>query len=524
MARPKAGERVYGPYQHHAKWRVIHVHPGVVGGEPGRRAPRQVETEAEGTVTVVTREQGDRTIFEIDRPGYAQSLARSIKKKIGTGVRTAGEAFDLYLQDLREDGHSEKDVEHKQDSFALFLERQMLLTELGDAVRCQAIYDHVRRRAQPRTVLRCARLAAARGVAPWPKHGIGELKGCVCEAYAADTHRNALGEVKTFLRFCVARRWLKASGFEGVKGKGKRRKGHDAKPQLTVDEARRFIKVCFAAAALGDQGAVAALMTLLMGLRRAEINSRTVRDVDMGGARLWVVGKGGKRRYLKIIEDLRPLILQLCAGKAPTASLWDYSRNGSGTGRVTGRILGALRDAAPAVLTPAEIAARTGVGLDTVYVMASKLARAGTIGRGEKKGQYRHLDITPTPLELRRPTRRSAGVPSAGWIRKAVQRLCTEAGVMVVTAHANRGLNMTLKTIGGLDELLKQIALEAGHGSDQVSRDHYIQGQALADAGQNAALAALGLGPGGDLKTAIPSGNETRPIVPGADHGKAVMS
>ena len=71
--------------------------------------------------------------------------------------------------------------------------------------------------------------------------------------------------------------WLEQNPLTEITGHGKRRHG---KPQLRIDEARRLRALCHQKAAQGDDGAVAVLLGMLMGLRAGEIVSRTARDVD----------------------------------------------------------------------------------------------------------------------------------------------------------------------------------------------------------------------------------------------------
>jgi len=88
------------------------------------------------------------------------------------------------------------------------------------------------------------------------------------------------------LNWCIKpQQWLKANPLAEVTGTGRRRHG---KPQLRIDEARRLRLVCHEKARDGDDGAVAVLVGLLMGLRAQEIVTRTVRDLDDGGRILWV--------------------------------------------------------------------------------------------------------------------------------------------------------------------------------------------------------------------------------------------
>jgi integrase len=74
----------------------------------------------------------------------------------------------------------------------------------------------------------------------------------------------------------------------------------------------------------GDAGAVAALMTLLLGLRASEITSRVVRDLDDDGRLLWIPDsktEAGKRT-LRIPDVLRTYLQRLAAGKLPAARLF----------------------------------------------------------------------------------------------------------------------------------------------------------------------------------------------------------
>jgi hypothetical protein len=81
---------------------------------------------------------------------------------------------------------------------------------------------------------------------------------------SVDVHRNTLAEAKTFLRWCTKRKWLGRNPLEEVEGIGKRKHG---KPQLRIDEARRWMAVAVRMAEDGEVGAVAAVMALLMGMR-----------------------------------------------------------------------------------------------------------------------------------------------------------------------------------------------------------------------------------------------------------------
>jgi len=129
---------------------------------------------------------------------------------------------------------------------------------------------------------------------------LGDLSTTKCEGYyqdlrtrptrtekpfSVDSQRNILAEAKTFLRWSAAkpRRWISRSPLEEVQGVGRRKHG---KAQLRIDEARKWSKQAVKLAKSGDEGAVAALMSLLMGMRASEIVSRVVRDLDDDAAAL----------------------------------------------------------------------------------------------------------------------------------------------------------------------------------------------------------------------------------------------
>lgn len=95
-----------------------------------------------------------------------------------------------------------------------------------------------------------------------------------------DTHRNTLSEARTFCRWLVKQHLLRSNPIDGIEPIGRRTKG---KPQLTLDEGKRWLDVALEQATQGNAGAVAAMMTLLMGMRCSEVIERPVRDLDDNG-------------------------------------------------------------------------------------------------------------------------------------------------------------------------------------------------------------------------------------------------
>jgi integrase len=77
-------------------------------------------------------------------------------------------------------------------------------------------------------------------------------------------------------------------------------------------------------AAAGEAGAVAAMMTLLLGMRASEIVTRVVRDLDDDGHLLWIptAKTEAGRRTLRVPDVLRPHLQRLAADLQPDALLF----------------------------------------------------------------------------------------------------------------------------------------------------------------------------------------------------------
>jgi integrase len=139
---------------------------------------------------------------------------------------------------------------------------------------------------------------------------------------AVDSRHNILAESKTFLRWCREKGWTRIDALEHVRGMGRRRRG---KPQLTTDEARKFpAKALELAEQEDDEGAIAAAMALLMGMRASEIVERTTRNLDDDGRLLWITDaktQAGIRR-LAVPPQLQAHLQRIARGKKPTDRLF----------------------------------------------------------------------------------------------------------------------------------------------------------------------------------------------------------
>ncbi len=141
-------------------------------------------------------------------------------------------------------------------------------------------------------------------------------------------HRAALINARSFFKWAMKAGLVGANPFAAVEGVGKRNRG---KLQWTGDEARRAWTYALPLAEAGDKNALACLMSLLMGLRSADICKRVVRDVDLEGSVLRVSeGKTDKSdRVRHVPEVLRPMLVKLAAGRDPFEPLFARRKKGA---------------------------------------------------------------------------------------------------------------------------------------------------------------------------------------------------
>jgi integrase len=110
-----------------------------------------------------------------------------------------------------------------------------------------------------------------------------------------------------------------------VTPEGKLISGPRSKPQLRVHEAQRWAEVALGLAEDGNEAALGALLTLYCGLRAGEVRGLQARDVDLGGALLWVDGTKSEEaaRRVEVPEALQPLLLAQAASREGQ-SLWQH--------------------------------------------------------------------------------------------------------------------------------------------------------------------------------------------------------
>jgi integrase len=236
--------------------------------------------------------------------GAAESFLAKVRIDLETGERqvgdpvvvegvTVGHAIEAYVKHLSAKGLKPRPIEDREYRLGAFFPEQTLM--IGDLTRaaCAANYGALRSHVSERTR----------------------------RVYSVDTHRAMLAEARMLVKFAIGKRWLKASPLDGVEGLGKRRHG---KPQLRIDEARKWTATAIGLADNGDVGAVVALVALLLGMRASEIVSRVVRDLDDDGRLLWIPDsktEAGKRT-LRIPEVLQPYLERLAANRAADALIF----------------------------------------------------------------------------------------------------------------------------------------------------------------------------------------------------------
>jgi integrase len=134
---------------------------------------------------------------------------------------------------------------------------------------------------------------------------------------------SALGNARTWLRWCADQGWIRPPELRPIRLPGRPKRG---KKQLTEDEAG---KLWSAILADPDPLALAVGTALTMGLRSGEILDRKVRDLDASGTSLRVLDgtkTDSSQRVLTVPMALRGRLLALAAGKAPEAPLMPTSK------------------------------------------------------------------------------------------------------------------------------------------------------------------------------------------------------
>ena len=142
----------------------------------------------------------------------------------------------------------------------------------------------------------------------------------------AASHRFYLGIAKRFFAWATKQGVIPRSPFQDVRPQGRPKAG---KPQLQVEEAHRFVNT---ALKLFDEEneslALAAVLTLLLGLRASQVLQRRVRDVEKDT--FWISDSRSEhnRRALRVPSVLEERLHRLCIGKEPELLLFGGNSKG----------------------------------------------------------------------------------------------------------------------------------------------------------------------------------------------------
>jgi integrase len=316
----------------------------------------------------VVEESGSRTARDFEEEEEAvqviRSLNREIRKAGETTIAGAKQEYEVYLRDEKQ--NKERSYTATLWRLGIFFPDEGLSLSALTPQKCAGYYQALRFRET--------------------KYG---------KPLAVDSHRNILAEAKTFLTWAVGKGHLRTNPLAGVQGAGKRRHG---KPQLRIDEARKWQVKAVQFAEVGEEGAVAALVTLVMGLRAGEVVSRIVRDLDDDGRLLWIPDsktEAGKRT-LQVPDLLRRYLLALAEGKGPEDLLFgahwrDWPRKwvgkickAAGVPRVTAHGMRGLHGTLAVETGMSAHAVAAALGHESVTTTLQSYAKAGA-GAGARQ-------------------------------------------------------------------------------------------------------------------------------------------
>ncbi len=268
MARRPKGVRILGPYRERRRWKVYEV------DATNERTAVYFTNRKEALAFVAMFEEAD-LLDDHDTES----------------------ARELYLASLLLEGNKATSIDRTRWSLKNFFPEPLPLWSLRPR-HCAKLYEQLST----------------------------EVRKTTGKPLAVDSHRNALAETKTFLDWCVSMGWIRRNPAKSVKGTGARAHG---KPQLErIKDVRKWYETAIDLADGGDEGAIAALMALLLGMRATEIVSRTIYDLDEDALPCDTViitrGKTAKsRRRIEVPEPLRTFLVELVEGRGDKKHLFE---------------------------------------------------------------------------------------------------------------------------------------------------------------------------------------------------------
>jgi hypothetical protein len=172
---------------------------------------------------------GERLARKFTSKAKAERYARAVRAEVASSDHNTDSARDEYECYLRAKGNRRSSIDNARYALKAFFPDPVPLDLLSER-RCQHLYD------------------------------------TLTERLATDSHRNYLKQVKTFLRWCVAKGWMRENPADNIRGIGKRNYGGLGKVQLTNREARLYLAKGLERIAVGDERALAALLPLLLSV------------------------------------------------------------------------------------------------------------------------------------------------------------------------------------------------------------------------------------------------------------------
>ena len=129
------------------------------------------------------------------------------------------------------------------------------------------------------------------------------IRGFLASRHGRDKSRTVnrkLSAVRTFFRYCVRHQILEASPAEMIDSP---KQPKDLPRALTVDEAFRFCSAPDVQEPSGIRDAAVIELLYATGIRVSELCALNLSDVDLKGAMIRVLGKGGKERVVPFHEN-----------------------------------------------------------------------------------------------------------------------------------------------------------------------------------------------------------------------------
>lgn len=279
MGRRKVSERVYGPYKHKKRWRILFL-----DGDGGQSA------------------------LSFATEGEAQTAADELRARLqGLTVKTAIEEYQAHqLGELRLEQSSVDTTGYRLRSLL-----QVDATRTGGLVA-----DLTPRRA--RILVEGHKFKLVH-----PKKKPGEARAWVTRPRSYDYRLGALKEAGQWAAWCRKRGYLSVDPFAGIELVGEKKHG---KKQLRGDEAIAFETTALTLFDQGEHNALAAALLVDLGDRATEIAESDCRDFDLDCSVFWVQEDNTKtaagRRQLVIPEHLRPRVRRARGMRAGAARMF----------------------------------------------------------------------------------------------------------------------------------------------------------------------------------------------------------